>query len=74
MNHVILQKGKFMSSIGFESFLLTTLCVGMTPFITTFDVIMEAALLGPFRIISCLYLTSFHKIVKEEALKTKKSN
>ncbi|XP_065165250.1 3-ketodihydrosphingosine reductase [Atheta coriaria] len=61
--------GKFFSSVGFESWLMTTLCVGMTPFQRYFDVIVQALTLGPIRLISSFYITNFQKIVikcKEE--------
>ncbi|XP_017776150.1 PREDICTED: 3-ketodihydrosphingosine reductase [Nicrophorus vespilloides] len=56
-------KGRFFSTIGMESWILTTLCVGMSPFTYVFDLILEALLLSPLRLISAYYLRSFQKTV-----------
>ncbi|KAF5277250.1 hypothetical protein FQR65_LT00358 [Abscondita terminalis] len=65
--------GKFFSYVGFESFITTTLTVGMSRS-TLKDVILEAFLMGPFRIISLCYLNHFHSIIRkchEKVNKTK---
>ncbi|CAH0561983.1 unnamed protein product [Brassicogethes aeneus] len=68
--------GKFFSYIGFESFILTTLCVGMSPIMSVFDTILQIIILGPLRAIGCFYINKFDKIIldcyKEKSL-TKKS-
>ncbi|XP_056645966.1 3-ketodihydrosphingosine reductase isoform X1 [Diorhabda sublineata] len=65
--------GKFFSYVGFESYMVTTLCTGMSPFSTFLDVIMEATVLGLLRIISAFYIISFNNIVKKcHENKTKK--
>lgn len=56
-----------MSSIGFESFILTTLCSGMTRHSSVFHLILQCLLLGPLKLISAFYLTSFNKIIKQTA-------
>ncbi|KAG5894924.1 hypothetical protein JTB14_008883 [Gonioctena quinquepunctata] len=58
-------KGRFFSYTGFESFILTTLCIGMSPFSSFFDVIVQAVLLGPLRLVSVYYQLSFDKIIKK---------
>lgn len=54
-----------MSHIGFESFILSTLCIGMTPFTSFFEVMWQSVILGPLRIIGSFYIRSFHKIIEE---------
>ncbi|CAG9855536.1 unnamed protein product [Phyllotreta striolata] len=71
--------GKFFSYVGMESFILTTLCTGMSPFKRIIDVLVESALLGLLRIISAFYITSFESIIKKcksekEASNKEKSN
>lgn len=63
----LFQKEAFMSTVGFESFMLSTLCVGMSPFSSLAEVILQAFLVGPFRLISSFYLRSFQKIVADNA-------
>ncbi|KRT78841.1 dehydrogenase [Oryctes borbonicus] len=65
---------KFMSSIGFESYLLTTLCSGMTRFSSICDLLFQSCLLGLFKIICALYLASFNRIIKKVAKKNKTEN
>lgn len=60
-----LQASNFFSYIGLESFLLTTLCVGMSPFSSLFDVLWQCLLLGPFRLVGCFYLIQFRNIIKK---------
>lgn len=62
-----------MSYIGFESFILTTLCVGMSRFNDIADVVWQSLLLGPLRIISAFYVLYFQHVVKkctQEKIKT----
>ncbi|XP_031779959.1 3-ketodihydrosphingosine reductase [Nasonia vitripennis] len=56
--------GKFFSIIGFESFILTTLCSGMSPYGSLSELLLQSVLMGPLRMISAFYLYSFEKIVK----------
>ncbi|CAH1970027.1 unnamed protein product [Acanthoscelides obtectus] len=57
--------GKFFSYVGFESFILTTLCVGMSPFQSVFDVIIQSCLLGMLRIVGAFYSMYFNGIIKK---------
>lgn len=66
---------EFFSCVGFESHLVTYLCVGMSPFKSFFNVLFEASILGPIRFIVSFYIKRFEKIVKKcylEKLETKK--
>ncbi|KAL3290135.1 hypothetical protein HHI36_023500 [Cryptolaemus montrouzieri] len=56
--------GKFFSHIGLSSFLMTTLCKGMAPFTSSFQVIFESILIGLLRLIGAFYISRFHKIVQ----------
>ncbi|KAG5898108.1 hypothetical protein JTB14_027465 [Gonioctena quinquepunctata] len=58
-------KGRFFSYTGYESFILTTLCMGMSPFSSFLDVLVEAVLLGPLRLISVYYQHSLNKIIEK---------
>ncbi|XP_058804285.1 3-ketodihydrosphingosine reductase [Phymastichus coffea] len=55
---------KFFSFVGMESFILTTLCTGMSPYASLGELLLQALLMGPLRIISAFYLYSFKNIVK----------
>nr|CAH7721855.1 unnamed protein product [Callosobruchus chinensis] len=57
--------GRFFSYIGFESFILTTLCVGMSPFKSVFDVIIQSCLLGMLRLVAAFYSIYFNGIIKK---------
>ncbi|XP_022901252.1 3-ketodihydrosphingosine reductase [Onthophagus taurus] len=67
-------KGSFFSYIGMESFLLTTLCVGMTSHRKYYELAYHCILLGPFKLISSFYLGNFHKIINDCAKKNKKAD
>ncbi|XP_071447283.1 3-ketodihydrosphingosine reductase [Hetaerina americana] len=56
--------GKFYSTVGFESFMLKTLCCAMTPFYSFGELMCQAMLMGLFRIIGQFYMYSFRKIVR----------
>ncbi|KAJ8929629.1 hypothetical protein NQ314_017671 [Rhamnusium bicolor] len=56
---------KFFSYIGFESFILTTLCIGMSPFSSLLEILIQAIILGPLRLIGAFYIVSFSKIIKK---------
>lgn len=55
--------GNFFSYVGFESWMLATLCVGMSPFQTIGKMLFQSLLLGPFRIIATFYIKYFEYIV-----------
>ncbi|XP_050302858.1 3-ketodihydrosphingosine reductase [Anthonomus grandis grandis] len=54
--------GNFFSYVGFESFILTTLCVGMSPFKSLSDVLCQFIFLGPLRLIAAFYVKHFEGI------------
>ncbi|CAG9828770.1 unnamed protein product [Diabrotica balteata] len=56
--------GKFFSYYGFESSILTSLCVGMTPALRPIEVIVQTVILGPLRLLGCYYVTTFHQVVQ----------
>ncbi|KAJ8918734.1 hypothetical protein NQ315_015054 [Exocentrus adspersus] len=57
--------GHFFSFIGLESFILTTLCVGMSPFGSFVEVLVQCVALGPLRLIGAFYIMYFDKIIKK---------
>ena len=46
-----------------DGFLLTTLSAGMSPYNSVIELIIQAVLMGPFRIIGAFYLYSFKKVI-----------
>lgn len=58
-------KQKFYSYIGLESFMLSTLCAGMTPFNNAFELFIQPVLMGVMRVISYFVQMNFHSIVKK---------
>ncbi|XP_051155143.1 3-ketodihydrosphingosine reductase [Leptopilina boulardi] len=55
--------GKFFSIIGFESFIVATVCAGMSPFSSWCEVLIQSILMGLLRIVGAFYLISFHRII-----------
>lgn len=55
----------FFSYVGSESFILTTLCVGMSPFHSVFDLLVQSVLLGPLRLVAAFYVKYFENIVNK---------
>ncbi|ENN77559.1 hypothetical protein YQE_05855, partial [Dendroctonus ponderosae] len=55
-------KQHFFSSVGFESFVLTTLCIGMSPFHSLVDVIVQSMVIGPFRLFAAFFVKYFESI------------
>ncbi|XP_014209070.1 3-ketodihydrosphingosine reductase [Copidosoma floridanum] len=55
--------GKFFSTIGMESYLVTTVCAGMSPYSSLSELALQVLLMGPFRIVSAFLLYSFRNIV-----------
>ncbi|KAF2882295.1 hypothetical protein ILUMI_23860 [Ignelater luminosus] len=78
-NHVakiILQdalEGNFFSYLGIEGFITSILCVGMSKCSSLLHLFLQAFLLGPFRIIACLYLASFNRTIKKCLTKEEKN-
>ncbi|XP_063983057.1 3-ketodihydrosphingosine reductase [Diachasmimorpha longicaudata] len=57
--------GKFFSTSGIDGFMLTMLCSGMSPVSSFTQLVLEALLMGPFRLVGACYLASFDKIIKD---------
>ncbi|XP_043277100.1 3-ketodihydrosphingosine reductase [Venturia canescens] len=64
---------KFFSTVGFDGFILTVLCSGMSPFASIFDLILQSILMGPLRLVGACYLISFRKTI-ENCMKTRDKN
>ncbi|KAG7166194.1 3-ketodihydrosphingosine reductase-like [Homarus americanus] len=58
--------GCFTSTVGFEGFMLTTLCAGMGPITDAVSFVAQVFLSGVFRSVSAFYLWSFARIVEKE--------
>lgn len=58
-------KGHFFSYIGLESFILTSLCVGMSPFQSFLEVLMQSVIIGPLRLVAAVYIKYFERIVNK---------
>lgn len=58
-------EGKFFSTVGFESFMLKTLCCGMSPVSSIMDFVYQVLLMAPFRAIGVGYLWSFRRIIHQ---------
>jgi len=56
-------KGQFISTMGLEGFIQSTVCIGMAPFTSAFDLIIQVLTMGLFRLISVCYLYKFQRIV-----------
>ncbi|EFA11415.2 3-ketodihydrosphingosine reductase [Tribolium castaneum] len=65
---------KFFSYVGLESYILTTLCVGMTPCADLLELMIQSVLLGPLRLIGAYYLRTFHSIIQRCHLQKQKEN
>ena len=57
-------QGKFASTINFEGFIQSTLCVGMSPVTSLVDLFVQIFTMGIFRLISAVYLFKFDQIVR----------
>ncbi|KAJ3639306.1 hypothetical protein Zmor_002671 [Zophobas morio] len=65
--------GNFFSYVGFDSYVLTTLCVGMSPFTNLLEVMIQSVILGPLRLMAAYYTNSFEKIVHKCYLEKEKN-
>ncbi|KAK2583517.1 hypothetical protein KPH14_009473 [Odynerus spinipes] len=65
--------GKFFSTVGMEGYLLYTLCCGMSPFSSVWELLTQVSLMGFFRLISAFYLISFQRIILK-CMKTRDRN
>lgn len=59
--------------MGQESFVLTTLCAGMSPFTSFSELVLQASLMGLMRLVSAFYLISFQRIILN-CMKTRDKN
>ncbi|XP_045105851.1 3-ketodihydrosphingosine reductase-like [Portunus trituberculatus] len=59
-------QGNFSSTVGFEGFMLTTLCAGMGPITDSLSLLSQVFLTGLFRLISAFYLWSFSNLIRRE--------
>ncbi|XP_054159593.1 3-ketodihydrosphingosine reductase-like [Oppia nitens] len=57
--------GKFHSTVGFESWMVRTLCCGMSPFTSTIEVILQVLTMGLFRIVGIIFLAKCDSIIKK---------
>ena len=68
-----LQNGKFFSTVGFDGFILSILCAGMSPFTSMCELILQVLLMSPMRLVSACYLISFRKTI-ENCMQTRDQN
>lgn len=57
-------KGTFFSILGLESWILSTLCVGMSPWKEPVLCVLQFYLLGPLRLIGLVIQWNFHRIIR----------
>lgn len=57
--------GKFLSSVGLEGTILTTLCAGMAPVTSVSEFVTQVFAMGIFRFISPFILYNFNRIVQK---------
>lgn len=58
-------EGKFSSYLGFEGFMVATLNAGMSPANSFLQLLLEAILIGVFRIVGACYLLYFRRIIQK---------
>ncbi|XP_055641223.1 3-ketodihydrosphingosine reductase [Toxorhynchites rutilus septentrionalis] len=66
-------KGSFFSVLGLESWVLSTLCVGMSPWSGPVLCILQFYLLGPLRLIGLLIQWNFQRIIRNCAKEKERS-
>lgn len=59
------QKGKFLSSVGLDGYMISILTSGFSPVTSIKDAAQQVMLMGLFRLISIFYLLLFDHIVKK---------
>ncbi|CAG2122309.1 unnamed protein product [Medioppia subpectinata] len=57
--------GKFHSTVGFESWMIRTLCCGMSPITSTLDAVLQVLSMGLFRIVGLIFLRKCDSIIKK---------
>jgi 3-dehydrosphinganine reductase len=67
-------KGHFFSILGFESWILSILCVGMAPWKNPLLGVLQCYVMGPLRLISFVIQWNFSRIVKQYYQPKEKSN
>ncbi|KYN03131.1 PREDICTED: 3-ketodihydrosphingosine reductase [Cyphomyrmex costatus] len=55
----------FFSSVGFEGFIMMTLCAGMSPVKLFRQLFVQVFLMGPLRLIGVMYLFIFQRIIAQ---------
>uniref|UniRef100_A0A8D9EWA0 3-ketodihydrosphingosine reductase n=1 Tax=Cacopsylla melanoneura TaxID=428564 RepID=A0A8D9EWA0_9HEMI len=60
-----MERGNYFSTLGLESFMLTTLSAGMSPIVNIQDTLIQAFLMGPLRIVAIYLHFTFDNIVKK---------
>ncbi|XP_014678648.1 PREDICTED: 3-ketodihydrosphingosine reductase-like [Priapulus caudatus] len=58
-------RGRFLSYIGLDGFLLATVTCGVAPVSSLLEVVVQVLTMGLFRIVSLFYLSSFDRIVSK---------
>lgn len=58
-------EGNFFSFVGFESFMLTNLCVGASAVEGPFELLYQLVILGPLRLVMSGYLMYFDGLIKK---------
>ncbi|XP_058450653.1 3-ketodihydrosphingosine reductase [Malaya genurostris] len=66
-------KGSFFSVSGLESWILSTLCVGMAPWKGPILCVLQFYLLGPLRLVGLLIQWNFHRIIRNCAKEKEKA-
>lgn len=66
-------RGKFFSTVGKDGFFLCTLCSGMSPFASIWELLTQVSLMGFFRLVSAFYLILFQRIILN-CMKTRDKN
>lgn len=62
-------EGNVTSTIGLDGYVMRTLCAGMMPPGSLLELVMQAATMGLLRIVGCLYLMHFYRLVARCAAK-----
>ncbi|KAK7474844.1 hypothetical protein BaRGS_00033916 [Batillaria attramentaria] len=60
-----MMKGKFLSSIGLDGYMLSCLTSGFSPVTSAIDAVQQVALMGIFRLVSVFYLMHFDRVVRK---------
>ncbi|KAF2880852.1 hypothetical protein ILUMI_25321 [Ignelater luminosus] len=58
-------RGSFFSTVGCESYFTALLCVGMTRCTSLGELIAQVVLMGPLRVVGCIFLEYFYAIIRK---------